>query len=89
MRRGPEDSGHYHGEQLALLPAAAGGCEEPWGGQSPRALTRGFRVGILKAQAAKSMSDFVDREQCDLWLPKIEAPWVYQGAPLLSEPRGD
>ena len=59
----------------------------PWGGQSPRALTSAYRRFSLKAQAAKSVSDFVDPEQCDLWLPIQKAPWVYQGAPLLLERR--
>jgi len=56
-----------------------------WAGRSPRALTRGSKVIILKAQAAKSVSDFVsDENQLDLWLPIKNAPWIYQGAPLLK-----
>ncbi len=61
-----------------------GASREPWGGRSPRALTRGAKRFILKAQAGKSTSDFVgDPRQCDLWLPVEKAPWEYQGAPLL------
>ena len=55
----------------------------PWGGQSPRALTAGYERAILKAQAAKSTSDFVDPEQIDFWLPREKGPPVYRGAPLL------
>ncbi len=55
----------------------------PWGGRSPRALTRVALRGILKAQADKSVSNFVDPEQYDLWLPIKKAPWQYEGAPLL------
>ena len=56
----------------------------PWGGRSPRVLTAGYQRGILKAQAAKSVSDFISDEQYDLWLPGKKAPWKYQGAPLLG-----
>ena len=59
----------------------------PWEGRSPRELTAAYKTFILKAQAAKSTSDFVDPEQIDFWLPGEKAPWAYQGAPLLSEPR--
>ncbi len=59
--------------------------EEPFEGMSPRVLTAGYALGILKAQAAKSTSDFVDPEQYDLWLTMEKAPWSYQGAPLLKE----
>jgi len=73
------------GEQLELdfpeLLAAA--RRIPWSGVSPRALTRGYERGILKAQAAKSMSEFVDPEQRDFWLPEKKAPAIYAGAPLL------
>ena len=55
----------------------------PWGGASPRELTAAYLRFTLKAQAAKSMSDFVDPEQCDLFAQK-KAPWIYQGAPLLG-----
>ena len=74
------------GEQLELwgfLEETGCSSREPWGGRSPRALTRGYKRFILKAQAAKSMGDFVDPEQYDLWLPIKKAPWIYQGAPLL------
>ncbi len=57
----------------------------PWSGISLRALTRGYKGFILKAQADKSVSDSVDSDQCDLWSSKKKVPWVYQGAPLLEE----
>ena len=60
----------------------------PWGGRSPRALTRCSERAIFKAQAEKSVSDFVsDENQHDLWLTIKKAPWRRQGAPLLVEPR--
>ena len=61
---------------------------EPWSGRSPRALTRGYEFRIFKAQAEKSVSDFVsDENQLDLWLAIKKAPAVPAGAPLLLEPR--
>jgi len=61
----------------------------PWGGRSPRALTKGYKRFILKAQAQKSVGDSVsDEDQCDLWLPIQEGPWIYSGAPLLVGLRG-
>ena len=65
------------GSQLWLWP------EEVWQGVSPRALTAGYVLNIFKAWPQKSVSDFVDSDQYDLWLPAKKAPWVYQGAPLL------
>ncbi len=73
------------GEQLQLFE----GEDErlaalPWGGRSPRALTRVGLGLILKAQAKKSVSDFVrDPRQLDFWLAEEKAPRVYRGAPLL------
>ncbi len=64
-----------------------GASSLPWGGRSPRALTRAHGMFILKAQAGKSVSVFVDPEQCDLWLPMEKGP-VYDGASLLLEPKG-
>ena len=72
------------GDQLELFtPKECGILRIPWEGRSPRALTRSHEVFILKAQAKKSVSDFVGGDQCDLWLPGKKAPWIYQGAPLL------
>ena len=70
----------FEGEELRRIP---------WGGRSPRALTRVALGLTLKAQAVKSVSDFVDPEQFDLWLPMKKAPWNYQGAPLLLGFEGD
>ncbi len=57
----------------------------PWAGRSPRDLTRASSSVIFKARAEKSVSDFVDADQVDLWPTGKKAPWVYQGAPLLKE----
>jgi len=79
--RSPRDGDQLVLEGLGLTELA----RVPWGGVSPRVLTRGHGVFILKAQAAKSMSEFVSGDQGDFWLPFKTAPWVYQGAPLLKE----
>jgi len=73
------------GEQLELrLPGMLCMHEMPWGGRSPRELTAAYKRVTLKAQAAKSTSDFVsDPRQLDLWLTKEKAPEIYSGAPLL------
>ncbi len=60
------------------------GVRAPWGGRSPRELTAAYDKFTLKAQAGKSVSDFVNSDQYDLWLPTEKAPWKYQGAPLLN-----
>ncbi len=71
--------------ELALTGCEPASTVEPWQGVSPRVLTEGYKRFNLKAQAAKSMSDFVDPEQYDLWMFIKKAPWKYQGAPLLKE----
>jgi len=58
--------------------------KEPFRGQSPRVLTAGYALSILKPRAQKSMSDFVDPEQYGLFITMKKAPWKYQGAPLLQ-----
>ena len=62
--------------------------QAPWGGRSPRELTSAYTRFTLKAQADKSVSDFVDVDQYDLWLTIKKAPWIYQGAPLLKALEG-
>ncbi len=86
MRSRVGDQLVYEGDEWLSLGV---GHELPWGGRSPRALTRGYERFILKAQAAKSTSDFVgDPGQFDLWLPIKKAPREYLGAPsLLPLPR--
>jgi len=75
--------------QLDLgLPDSVLGNPGPWGGVSPRVLTSAYRRFSLKAQAVKSVSDFVDPEQYDLWLPIQERPFIYDGAPLLLPLKG-
>ena len=82
----------HEGDQLELALGEeflVGASSLPWSGRSPRALTRGYKRFTLKAQAKKSMRDFVrDENQFDLWLPVKKVPWVLQGAPLLQEPYG-
>jgi len=76
------------GDQLELRLGEeflVGAARLPWGGRSPRALTRGYERFILKAQAKKSVRDSVDPNQYDLWLSTKKAPWLYQGAPLLQD----
>ncbi len=64
--------------ELDLFPG------EPWDGKSPRALTRGRLLFILKPGGAKSMRDEVDPLQYDMWPTATNAPrFVYRGAPLL------
>jgi len=80
-------TGSRIGDQLTLPGFEAvvvGASKLPWGGRSPRALTRGYKRFILKPRAKKSVSDFVsDENQYDLWLPVKKAPFVYDGAPSL------
>jgi len=60
----------------------------PWNGRSPRDLTRVALSGIFKARAVKSVSEFVDADQGDLFeAPAEEGPREFPGAPLLLEPR--
>ncbi len=74
------------GDQLSFVGVLFAGV--PWEGRSPRALTRGALGLIFKPQGVKSVSDFVDPEQYDLFPEaKEKAPWKYQGAPLLVDVR--
>ena len=57
---------------------------EAWLGRSPRALTRVGLGLILQPRGVKSVSDFVDPAQYDMFpADSTDGPWVYQGAPLL------
>ncbi len=79
----------HEGEQLQLSVGNGfrDGVAVPWGGLSPRVLTRGHGLFILKTQGAKSMGDFIDPAQCDLFeAVDKKAPPGYGGAPLLLEP---
>jgi len=73
------------GDQLELWTARELGLHRvPWEGQSPRVLTACYKRFIFKARAAKSMSEFVNPDQGDLWLPMKNAPRVVsRGAPSL------
>jgi len=80
---------HPNSDQFELWPAMkVSELAQPWGGKSPRVLTAGYARFSLKAQAEKSVSDFVDVDQGDFWLPMKKAPWYYQGAPLLLPLQG-
>ena len=70
--------------QLELFALREVTVRIPWDGRSPRDLTRVNLEGIFKAQAVKSMSDFVSVDQCDLFETRQKSPRVYSGAPLLS-----
>ena len=83
--RAPSDGRQLLLEGLGLTALA----REPWGGLSPRGLTRVALGGILKAQAEKSVSGLVIPGQLEFWPSEEKAPWKYQGAPLLvGLPRG-
>jgi len=57
----------------------------PWGGKSPRGLTRGHILFILKPKAEKDDCFFVDPDQLDLWPITHRAPRRYLGAPSIWE----
>ena len=63
--------------------------DEPWGGQSPRVLTRGFRALSLRPEPPRH-EVFFDPEQLVLWPidgpHRARAPELGSGAPLLLEP---
>ncbi len=69
-------------EQLELCLGDARVCV-PWGGKSPRGLTRVNRSSILKAQADKSTSDDGGFGQHEMWPPATRGPRLYEGAPSL------
>ncbi len=80
----PRDGDQLLLEGLGLIALA----RDPWGGASPRALTKGFKSRILKAQAVKSASGCDGFVQGEFWATGQKGPFVYEGAPLLLEPRG-
>ncbi len=68
--------------QLDLFEDVAG---LPWYGESPRVLTRGHEALFLRRKPLRTPA-FVDAAQLELSLRSvIQAPWKYQGAPLLKE----
>ena len=60
-------------------------CALPWQGRSPRDLTRCAQSFIFKAQAAKGRPPPRDPAQLEIFPRADNAPWIYQGAPLLKE----
>ena len=77
---------HPHdGDQLELGLFAG----EPWGGQSPRVLTRGFSGLFLRQKPPSHEVIFHDPAQLELWCrtrPHGERGPSLSGAPLLLEP---
>ena len=55
----------------------------PWGGRSPRELTRARVSFIFKAGAVKKRERIRDPRQLDLFERAVEGPFVYEGVPLL------
>ena len=69
--------------QYDLFPEEVGRL--PWGGRSPRGLTRGANLLYLRREPQKDERFFVDPEQTDLFPAAITGPLQYEGAPLLLE----
>jgi len=62
------------------------GYKAPWGGRSPRALTRGAKLFSFKARAGAVTCDMKDPLQLELFRMSKRAGHrrvVYDGAPLL------
>jgi len=72
-------------DQLELFEAMA--LEEsrlPWGGKSPRGLTRGSGVLYSRREPREDACCFADVNQVDMFRRRLKkAPWRYEGAPLL------
>ena len=67
--------------QLDLWQAELDGL--PWGGQSPRVLTRSYKSLFLRREPQKDDCFFVDPEQLELFPAAITGPPQYEGAPSL------
>ncbi len=71
------------GDQLALALDDVR-LQLPWSGRSPRDLTRVASLAIFKPGRQKSVSDFVDPDQIDLFEARQKKEELrYVGAPLL------
>ena len=55
----------------------------PWGGRSPRSLTKGAIALFLRREPQKDERFFVDENQGDLFGRPERGPPQYEGAPLL------
>ena len=78
----PRDGDQY----ILRLPGLIESGRLPWEGRSPRVLTAGFVRFTLKAQAAKSTSDFVSCDQLEMFREhQKRLPRGYGGAPSLRE----
>jgi len=72
-------------DQLSL---DLGLADPPWGGQSPRALTRAAKALFLRREPQKDDRFFVDPDQYDMFPAAIRRRFRYGGAPsLLPLPR--
>ena len=69
------------GDQLDLWEAEL--VALPWKGQSPRALTRAANGLFLRQEPPKSMREFVDGDQLDLFDVANQRGPLYEGAPSL------
>jgi len=65
------------------LELGLGLVDLPWGGQSPRSLTRSAKALFLKRERQKEDRFFVDPDQMDLFRAAKAVPPEYQGAPSL------
>ena len=70
-------------EQFDLWPEWLAGL--PWGGRSPRGLTRGAKV-LYSRREPGGMSSLPDPLQCEMFIRHQARRYV--GAPLLVEPGG-
>ena len=59
----------------------------PWGGRSPRSLTRVRMSLFFEQERQKHERFFVDENQVDMFKRAKKAPRIYRGAPLLQEVR--
>ncbi len=70
--------------QLDLWPLEV--ARLPWGGRSPRALTKVQMLLFSRREPQKDDRFFVDPDQRDLFHAAIKGPRRSVGAPLLVEP---
>jgi len=81
------------GDQLMFpfLRTCTNGHLEPWGGRSPRDLTRGANLVIFETRGGKSVSgDALDESQLELPMKeKVRGPLYEGAAPLLPLPEMD
>ena len=69
-------------DQFELWPSEV--ARLPWGGQSPRGLTRGAKVLYLRREPGKDDRFFADVDQYDLFRAAITGRHRYGGAPTVT-----